>query len=80
MQITIEVQDSYVNRDSFTRTETVTVEPPFVNVDIDTWGDDAFFGFTGQGGQYVDIDSTHEVKVLECVDRPDLVGKTFHYG
>ncbi|MET3959942.1 hypothetical protein ABIE52_006877 [Rhodococcus sp. OAS809] len=80
MLVTIEIHDSYVNGDEFTRTEAVNVDPPLVGVGIDDWGDNAFFGFTGQGGQYIDIDSTHEVKVLECVEQPDLVGKTFPYG
>lgn len=78
--ITIEIQDSYANGDDFTRTETVTVDPPSVGADLDDWAADTLFRFTGQGEQYAGVDGIHEIKVLDCVGRPELVGTTFNYG
>lgn len=80
MQITISIQDTYANGDDFTRTETVDVDPPRDGADIDDWATDTLFGFTGQGGSYAGIDGIHEIEVLDCADRPDLVGTPFNFG
>ncbi|OUS97386.1 hypothetical protein [Rhodococcus sp. NCIMB 12038] len=80
MLITIEIQDSYANGDDFTRTETVTVTPPLVGADLDDWATNSLFPFTGQGERYADVDSIHEVTVLGCVSRPELVGAAFNFG
>ncbi|PZU04558.1 MAG: hypothetical protein DI630_00085 [Gordonia sp. (in: high G+C Gram-positive bacteria)] len=80
MQITIEIEDTYANGDEFVRTDTVTVEPPAGGEDLQDWAADTLLEFTGQGGIYVDIDGTYDIKVLECADRPELVGQSFSFG
>ncbi|WP_128645604.1 hypothetical protein [Rhodococcus sp. BS-15] len=83
MQITIEIEDTYANGDEFApRTETVTVNPPPPGVDdLEDWATDELFPFTGRGDAiYANIDGMHEVKVVDCTDRTELVGQTFSFG
>lgn len=79
MQITIKIQDNYANGDEFTRIQEVTVDP-LDGADPDDWASDTLFEFTGQGEQYANIESFHEVKVLQCTDRPELVGMVVEFG
>ena len=80
MQVTLQIEDSYANGDSFTRTDTVTVDAPPPGVDLVGWADDTFFEFTGQGSEYTNIDSLHDVTVLACAELPELVGLAVHFG
>lgn len=82
MQITIAIEDTYANGDEFApRTETVAVDPPATDdTDFENWADDALFPFTGQGEGYASIDGLHEVQVIDCTERADLVGRTFSFG
>lgn len=80
MQITIEILDSYANGDDFTRTEAVVVDPPRKGANLNDWAIDTLFPFAGQDGVYSEITSFHEITVLGCVDRPELVGESFDFG
>lgn len=80
MEITITIEDAYSNGETFSRTETVTVEEPASASDLDDWAADTLFEFTGQGEEYSSLDSIHDITVAQCADRPDLVGHTFSIG
>ncbi|KZL30476.1 MULTISPECIES: hypothetical protein [Rhodococcus] len=77
MQITIEITDSYTNGDEFIRTEEVAVGQPLDGACLKEWAYDTLSVFPGRNGYFVD--SLHTIKVLDCVDRSDLVGETFSF-
>lgn len=80
LQIVIKVDDAYSNGDQFTRTVTAHVEPPEGDSDLDEWALETLHEFTGQDASYSRVDSTHDVTVVACAGRPDLVGRTFTFG
>lgn len=80
MQITVKIEDTYSNGDSFERTMTEEVSDYDPSDDIDDWAYDNLFQLTGQGPQYSNVDGGHDVTVLECAENPDLVGKAFEFG
>jgi hypothetical protein len=77
----LKVENNYADGYEETRNLSVQVTEPGPTDDVDDWGQDTLFEFTGTNTGRENVDALYTVTILSS-DRADLVpvGKTFEWG
>lgn len=79
MKMTLQVRNTYGDDDVIVVADEYVVAPPAPDEDVEDWGQDTLFEFTGTG-RPSDTPAFYEVEILACEDMPDLVGEKWEWG